>query len=111
MLPGSSDGEKDFDVLEPKSWPVESCFPIGAKVSSATHGTLLTFRRTRCIIINAFFLGVTQIASVYEMCIQWGLYEAARIWKLKVPLARVILLDIPSLNCVCGELPQISSSI
>ena len=86
MLPGSSDGEEDFDVLGPKSRPVESCFPMSARVSSATHGTLLTFRRTRCIVINAIFLGITRIASVYGMCIQWRLYEAARIWKLKVPL-------------------------
>ena len=86
MLLGSSGGEEDFDVLGPKSWPVKSCFLIGARVSSATHGTLLTFRLTRCIVINAFFLGITRIASVYEMCIQWRFYEAARIWKLKVPL-------------------------
>ena len=86
MLPGSSSGEEDFDILGPKSCPVESCFPMGAKASSATYGTLLTFRRTRCIVVNAFFLGITQIASVYGMCIQWRLYEAARIWKLKVPL-------------------------
>ena len=86
MLPGSSEGEEDFDILGPKSWPVESCFPMGAWVSSTTDGTLLTFQRTRCIVINAFFLGITRIALVYRMCIQWCLYEAARIWKLKVPL-------------------------
>ena len=77
MLPGSSDGEEDFDVLRPTSWPVESCFLIGVRVPSSTHGTLLALRRTRCIVINAFFLGITRIASVYEMCIQWRLYEAA----------------------------------
>ena len=70
MLPGSSDGEENFDVLGPKSWPVESCFPMGARVSSATHGTLLIFQRTRYIVINAFFLGITRIASVYGMYIQ-----------------------------------------
>ena len=86
MLPGSLGGEEDFDILGPKSWPVESCFPMGARVSSATQGTLPTFRRTRCIVINAFFLRITRIASVYGMCIQWHLYEAARIGKLKVPL-------------------------
>ena len=86
MLPGSSGREEDFDVLRPKSWPVEYRFPMGARVSSATHGTLLTFRRTRYIVINAFFLEITRIASVYRMCIQWRLYEVARIWKLKVPL-------------------------
>ena len=86
MLPGSSDGEEDFDVLGPTSWPVESCFPIGVRVSLSTHGTLLALRRTRCIVINAFFFGITRIASIYGMCIQWRLYEAAQIWKLKVPL-------------------------
>ena len=59
---------------------------MGARVSSTTHGTLLTFQRTRCIVINAFFLGITRIAWVYGMCIKWRLYEATRIWKLKVPL-------------------------
>ena len=86
MLPSSSGGEEDFDVLGPKSWLVESCFPMSARVSLATYGMLLTFRRTRCIVINAFLLGIARIASVYGMCIQWRLYEAARIWKLKVPL-------------------------
>ena len=86
MLPGSSNGEEDFDVLGPKSWPVESCFPMGDRVSSAAHGTLLMFQRTRCIVINAFFLGITRITSLYGMCIQWRLYETAQIWKLEVPL-------------------------
>ena len=86
MLPGSLDEEEDFDVLRPKLWSVESCFPMGARVSLATHGTLLTFRRTRCIVINAFFLGITRIASVYGICIQWRLYKATRIWTLKAPL-------------------------
>ena len=86
MLPGSLNGEEDFDVLGPKSWPVESYFPMGARVSSASHGMLLMFQRTRCIVINAIFLGITRIAWVYGMCIKWRLYEAARIWKLKVPL-------------------------
>ena len=86
MLLGSSDGEEDFDVLGPTSWPVESCFLMGVRVPSSTHSTLLAFRRMRCIVINAFFLGITRIASVYRMCIQWCLYEAAGIWKLKIPL-------------------------
>ena len=86
MLPRSSDGEEDFDVLGPTSWPVESCFLMGAKVSSATHGTLLTFRRTRCTVINAFSLGIMRIASEYGRRIRWRLYEAARIWRLKAPL-------------------------
>ena len=86
MLPGFLDEEEDFDFLGPTSWPVESCFPMGARISSSTHGTLLVFQHTRCIVINAFFLGITRITSVYGMCIQWRLYEAVRIWKLKVPL-------------------------
>ena len=86
MLPGSLDGEEDFDILGTISWPVESCSPMGARVSSSTQGTLLALRRTRCIVINAFFLGITQIASVYGTCIQWRLYKAARIWRLKAPL-------------------------
>ena len=86
MLPGSSDGEEDFDVLGPTSWPIESCFLMGVRVPSSNYGTLLALRRTRCIVINAFFLGITQIASVYGMCIQWHLYEAAQIWRLKAPL-------------------------
>ena len=86
MLPGSSDGEEDFDVLGPTSWPVKSYFPMGARVSSATYGMLLTFRRMRCIVINAFFLGIMRIVSVYRMCIQWRLYEATQIWRLRVPL-------------------------
>ena len=86
MLPGSSDGEEDFDVLGPTSWPVESRFLMGARVSSATHGRLLAFRRTRCTVINAFSLGITRIASEYGRRIQWRLYEATRIWRLKAPL-------------------------
>ena len=75
MLPGSSDGEEDFDVLGPISWPIESCFPMNVRVSSSTHDMLLALRRTRCIVINAFFLGITRIASVYGMCIQWRLMK------------------------------------
>ena len=86
MLLGSSDGEEDFDVLGPTSWPVESCFLMGVRVPSSTYGMLLTLQRTRCIVTNAFFLGIMQITSVYGMCIQWCLYEAAWIWTLKVPL-------------------------
>ena len=68
MLLGFSDGEEDFDVLEPISWLVESCSPMGARVSSSTQGMLLELRCTRCIVINAF-LGMMRIASVYGMCI------------------------------------------
>ena len=85
MLPGSLNGEEDFDVLGPISWPVESYSPMGARVSLSAQGTLLALRRTRCIVINAFF-GMTGIASMYGMRIQWRLYEVARIWRLRVPL-------------------------
>ena len=54
MLSVSSDGEEDFDVLGPTSWPVESCSPMGARVSSLAQDTLLAFQRTRCIVISAF---------------------------------------------------------
>ena len=59
---------------------------MGVRVSSSTHGMLLALRCMRCIVINAFFLGITRIALIYGICIQWCLYEATRIWKLKVPL-------------------------
>ena len=59
---------------------------MGARVSSSTYDTLLALRCMRCIVMNAFFLGITQIALVFGRCIQWRLYEAAQIWKLKVPL-------------------------
>ena len=62
MLPESLDREEDFDILGPKSWPVESCFPMGARVSSFTHDTLLALRRMRCIVINAFFLGIMRVS-------------------------------------------------
>ena len=54
MLPGSLNGEEDFDVLGPISWPVESYSPMGARVSSSTQDMLLALWRTRCIVINAF---------------------------------------------------------
>ena len=59
---------------------------MGTRVSSSTYDTLLVLWRTRRIFVNALFLGITQIASVFERWIQWRLYEAVRIWKLKVPL-------------------------
>ena len=59
---------------------------MGARVSSSTHDTLLVLRLTRRIVMNVFFLGIMQIASIFRRCIQWRLYEATRIWKLKVPL-------------------------
>ena len=52
--PAPRDGEEDFDVLGPISWPVESCSPMGARVSSSTQDMLLALWRTRCIVINAF---------------------------------------------------------
>ena len=82
----------------------ESCFLMGVRVPSSTHGTLLALQRTRCIVINAFFLGITRIASVYGMCIQWRLYEVARIWKLKVPLGigqNLFCLTFP-LSALCA---------
>ena len=54
MLPGSSDGEEDFDVLGPTSWPVKTCSPMSARVFSPAQGTLLAFRHTGCIVISAF---------------------------------------------------------
>ena len=86
MLPGSSDKEEDFDVLGSTSWLVESHFLMDAKVSSAIHGTFLAFWHTRCTVINASSLGITRIASEYRRHIQWRLYEAARIWRMKAPL-------------------------
>ena len=86
MLLGSLDEEEDFDVLGPTSWPVESCFLMGARVSSAIHGTFLVFWRTRRTVINASSLGIAQIASKYGRRIQWRLYEMTRIWRLKAPL-------------------------
>ena len=32
------------------------------------------------------FSGITRIASVFRMCIEWRLYETVQIWKLKIPL-------------------------
>ena len=63
-------------VLGPMSGLVESYSPIEARASSPAQGTLLAFRHTRCTFIN---YGMTQIASVYEVCIQWRIYEAGRI--------------------------------
>ena len=59
---------------------------MGARVSLSTYDMLLVLRRTRHIVMNAFFLEITQIASVFGRCIQWRLYEVVQIWKLKVPL-------------------------
>ena len=86
LLSRLSDGQRDFDVLGSTSRSVESCLLTGARVSLVTLGTLLAFRRTRCIAINASSLGITRIASEYEKRIQWCLYEVAQIWRLKAPL-------------------------
>ena len=59
---------------------------MGARVSSVIHGTFLAFRCTRRIAINASSSGVTWIALEYGKCIQWCLYEAVWIWRLKAPL-------------------------
>ena len=58
---------------------------MGARVSSSTQGTLLALQRTRCIAINVF-LGWRGSLQYKELCIQWRLYEASRIWRLRVPL-------------------------
>ena len=76
----------DFDVLGPTSWPVESCFLMGARVSSTIHGTFLAFWRTRRTVINASSLGITRIVSEYGRHIQQRFYETARIWRLRAPL-------------------------
>ena len=49
---------------------------MGARAFSPAQGTFLTFQRTRFTVINTFM----------EVYIQWRLYEAARIWRLRVPL-------------------------
>ena len=86
MLPSSSDGEEDFDILKPTLWPVESCFLMGVRGSFVYpwHTPDASVYEVHCH--QCFLFGETRIASVYEMCIQWRLYEAMRIWKLKVPL-------------------------
>ena len=86
MLSGTSDGEEDFDVLGPATWSIEVCLLTGAGVSSVIHDTFLAFQLMRRIAINASSLGVTWIALEYGRRIQWCLYEAARIWRLKAPL-------------------------
>ena len=65
-------------------WSVESCSPMDARASSFAQGTFLAFRRTRCTVINTFmgWHGSLQ----YTECIQWHLYEAVQIWRLRVPL-------------------------
>ena len=47
---------------------------------------------------------MTRIASVYGTCIQWRLYEAARIWRLRVPLGigrNLFCLTFP-LSALCA---------
>ena len=88
----------------PHNNPLKSCCPAPRKgrriltFSGLNHGRLslvsqwvprflrLPMARSWRFVINAFFLGIARIASIYGMCIQWRLHEAARIWKLKVPL-------------------------
>ena len=82
---------------------------MGARVSSSTHDTLLALRRTRRIVMNALFLGITQIASVFGGCIQWRLYEAVRIWKWKVPLG--IGRNLSCLTFLLWALCAVSSPI
>ena len=59
---------------------------MGARASSVIHGAFLAFRRTRRIAINVSSSGITRIALEYGKRIQWFLYEAARIWRLKATM-------------------------
>ena len=86
MLSGTSDEEQGFDILGPITRSIELCFLTNARAFSIIHGAFLAFRRTRCIAINTSSLGVTRIALEYGRHIQWCLYEATRIWRLKAPL-------------------------
>ena len=70
----------------PITWSIELCFLTGARASSVVHGAFLTFQRTRRIAINVSSSGITRIVLEYGKPIQWCLYEAARIWRLKAPL-------------------------
>ena len=82
----SSDGEEDFDVPGPITRSIGLCLLTGTRVFLVIHGTILAFRRTRRIAINVSSSGVARIALEYVKRIQWCLYEAARIWRLKAPL-------------------------
>ena len=86
MLSRTSDGEEDFDVPGPITRLIGFCLLTGARVFSIIHGTFLAFRRTRRIAVNVSSSGVAWIALEYEKRIQWCLYEAAQIWRLKAPL-------------------------
>ena len=79
-MSGPSDREEDFDVLGPTSWSVDFFLLTGARVSSVIYGTLLAFRRTRYIAINASSLGITRIASKYGRRIQWRLPKNSRAY-------------------------------
>ena len=85
-MSGTSDGEEDFDVPGPITRLIGLCLLTGARVFSIIHGTFLAFRRTRRIAVNVSSSGVAWIALEYEKRIQWCLYEAAQIWRLKAPL-------------------------
>ena len=86
LLSGASNEEQGLDILRLITRSIELCFLTVARASSVIHGTFLAFRRMTCIAINVSSLRVTQIALEYGKCIQWCLYEAARIWRLKTPL-------------------------
>ena len=77
---------RGFNILGPITRSIELCFLTGARASSVIHGAFLAFRRTRRIAINVSSSGITRIALEYRKRIQWCLYEAARIWRLKAPL-------------------------
>ena len=82
----NSDGEQGFDILEPIARSIKLCFLMDARAFSVIHGTFLALWRMRRIAINVSSSGITRIALEYGKRIQWHLYEAARIWKLKAPL-------------------------
>ena len=86
LLSGTLDGKQGFDILGPITWLIELCFLAGARASSVIHGTFLAFQRTRHIAINISSSGIMRIALEYGKRIQWCLYEAAWIWRLKAPL-------------------------
>ena len=60
-------------------------FPYGRQALFAClrHAFSISAYEMHC---HQYFYGMTWIASLYGMCIQWHLYEAAWIWRLRVPL-------------------------
>ena len=60
-------------------------FPYGRQglFACLRHASSVSAYEVHC---HQYFYGMMWIASIYEMCIQWHLYKAARIWRLRVPL-------------------------